>query len=414
MLWVNAQNMLFLNKEAASIVEAFIKAMWEKGKDSSTFTPHEIEAFVVAEMRKIYRGVNPETLAKDFHYVYSVIEGVARGSCPIIDLKLGIQEVDPRSWTAPARMDFALTYRCNNRCPHCYADCPRATEELTTDQCREVIDLCWAVGIPQMVFDGGEATLRHDLVELVSYAAKFITGLVTNGRILGTTKLAEELFSASLDYVQISLESVSPQIHDHMVGVEGAWQETVEGILRSKKAGLQVTTNTTLTKENIGQFLETIRFCKNLGLSSVACNGLICSGRGSCAKKTNGLTDQEVRDVLIKAKDLAGVLGIELQWYTPSCYKRLNPMELGFGVKHCSAAQYNMMVEPDGRVIPCQSWIHQKLGNILEDSWSSIWGNPIAVALRNGDYGKNDECRNCQYLPTCGGGCPLERLEVGK
>ena len=55
-------------------------------------------------------------------------------------------------------------------------------------------------------------------------------------------------------------------------------------------------------------------------------------------------------------------------------------MTLDLGVKGCTAALYNMCVEPDGNVLPCQSY-YQPLGNLLNDEWDSIWNHPLAVPL---------------------------------
>jgi len=39
-----------------------------------------------------------------------------------------------------------------------------------------------------------------------------------------------------------------------------------------------------------------------------------------------------------------------LQWYSPTCYHEgVNPLDLGLGVKTCSAAAHNMTVQPDAR-----------------------------------------------------------------
>ncbi len=407
MLWVNSQNLLYLNNTAANFIEAFIKAMWKKGKDNSDFSPKAVEDFVISDMRKKYRSVTNEKLRDDFQRVYGMLEGVAKGACPISNLGIQVKEVDIASWSAPARMDLALTYRCDNNCSFCYTGGPQKTEEMTTKQWKKALDILWNVGIPQVVFTGGEPAFRNDLVELAAYAENFVTGLITNGRQLQT--LAEDLHKVSLDYAQVSLESASAVIHDKMVGAEGAWKETVKGIEKSKEVGLQVVTNTTLTRENAEQFLATLRFGKELGLIYMSCNSLICSGRGSYARRTDGLTEEELKEVLAKALAIAKEIGIELQWYTPTCYKKLDPMALSFGMKCCSAAQYNMTIEPYGMVIPCQSWLQEKLGNILTDSWTSIWDNPVALNLRNRGYLKKmPECQGCDYIDVCGGGCPLE------
>ena len=123
-------------------------------------------------------------------------------------------------------MDLALTYRCQNSCSFCYCDGPRTTPELNTDQWKDIIANLWQIGVPNVLFTGGEPTLRTDLVELILEAEQFVTGLVTNGRNL--SMIASELHDASLDYIQVSLEASEPAVHDAMVGANGAWRETVD------------------------------------------------------------------------------------------------------------------------------------------------------------------------------------------
>ena len=168
-------------------------------------------------------------------------------------------------------------------------------------------------------------------------------------------------------------------------------------------------TNTTLTKDNASVFPDLMKTGSALGLKTMACNILICSGRGTGARKDMQLSMDELKGTLDKALDAAKKAGIGLEWYSPTCYKQFNPVEFGFGVKACSAAQYNMTVEPDGAVIPCQSWFKEKLGNILKDPWPAIWNHPVARGFRDKVYLKNrEECQSCEYLNQCYGGCPLE------
>ena len=174
---------------------------------------------------------------------------------------------------------------------------------------------------------------------------------------------------------------------------------------------LEVITNTTLTKDNLTIFPDLIEFGSALGLKMMACNTLICSGRGTCSKKDTGITPEELKTTLSQAQRVANQKGIKLEWYSPTCYKQFNPLEFGFGIKACSAAQYNLTIQPDGSVIPCQSWFKDKLGQILKDPWPQIWNHPVAVGFREKTYLKDrEECKQCEYLPQCCGGCPLEYL----
>jgi radical SAM protein with 4Fe4S-binding SPASM domain len=404
MLWVNGQDLLLLNNTAAEFIETFIEVM---SHHQNNLDKAEFKLEIASRMQSHYPRVPAETLIKDFDNIYGTLLGVSRGNCPLLEMNLESRETDPRLWTAPPRMDLALTYTCNNNCYFCYTGGPRKITELGTTDWKRVIDKLWDNGIPQIVFTGGEPTLREDLVELIEHSKEFVTGLVTNGRRL--TSLAKQLNKAELDYVQVSLESHLPEVHDKMVGVKGAWKETLDGITEALKSGLVVITNTTLTRDNLALFPDLIQTGSQLGLTMMACNTLICSGRGTCSKKDAGVPLEDLKSVLSKAVEKAQKVGVKLEWYSPTCYKQFNPLDFGFGVKACSAAQYNMTVEPDGSVIPCQSWFKEKLGNILKDRWNDIWNHPVATGFRDKAYLKGrKECEGCEYLHQCYGGCPLE------
>jgi len=131
---------------------------------------------------------------------------------------------------------------------------------------------------------------------------------------------------------------------------------------------------------------------------------LIHSGRGAVVG--TGLSESELAPLLELASQKTEMRGQRLIWYTPTQYCAFDPMTLDLGVKGCTAALYNMCVEPDGNVLPCQSY-YQPLGNLLADPWESIWNHPLAVRLRE-RQGLPQKCTGCTYLAECGGGCPLQ------
>jgi radical SAM protein with 4Fe4S-binding SPASM domain len=319
--------------------------------------------------------------------------------------------VDPFSvpLTAPYRMDLALTYRCNEACPHCYVARPAHYSEMDTVSWKAVLDRVWDVGIPHVCFTGGEATLRPDLVELVAYAQEkgLVAGLLTNGRRLSDADYVRSLVAAGLDHVQITLESHDAAIHDEMVGVQGAWEETVAGIRNSVDADVYLMTNTTLTDLNVPVIEETLDFLAGLGVQTVACNGLIYAGRGVDAGI--GIPEADLEPIMGLVRDKAAELELRLIWYTPTRYCEFNPLEHDLGVKGCSAARYNMCVEPNGDVLPCQSYF-ESLGNMLHDPWEAIWDSALANHLRSRAW-LPDECKECPDVEVCGGGCPLYAQE---
>jgi len=179
-------------------------------------------------------------------------------------------------------MDLAITYRCQNNCAHCYNARPRQYPELTTHQWFDVLDKLWEIGIPHIVFTGGEPTLREDLPELIAHAEKNgqISGINTNGRKLKDPAYLAELVDAGLDHVQITLESHRADIHDGMVRLPGAWEETSAGIKNAVASRLYVMTNTTLLQANSPYLSDTLIFLGELGVPTIGLNALIYSGKG--------------------------------------------------------------------------------------------------------------------------------------
>lgn len=331
------------------------------------------------------------------------------GACPICDLEL--ETIPPFSTTpsAPYRMDLAITYRCNNVCSHCYNARPRSHPELSTQQWFDIIDRLWQIGIPHIVFTGGEPTLRQDLPELIAHAEQNgqITGINSNGRRLKDPQYVAELVKAGLDHVQITLESHDPLIHDGMVAAKGAWQDTTRGLQNALQTRLFVMTNTTLLNTNASRLAETLDFLAEQGVPTVGLNALIYSGRGK--NVGTGLPEADLPPLLELAREKTTSRGQRLIWYTPTQYCNFDPIQMDLGVKGCTAALYNMCIEPDGSVIPCQSYYHS-LGNILNDPWEGIWNHELSASLRE-RRNLPEKCGSCALISQCGGGCPLAFAE---
>jgi radical SAM protein with 4Fe4S-binding SPASM domain len=394
-LVINASRVLFLSRTAADYVHLFIEGRPEKE--------------IVREMRRRYK-VDEETVKKDYQEVIFVVNTFAKTPdvCPVS--YLGVEKIAPfeKELSAPYRMDLALTYRCNNNCVHCYAGGPRETKELSTAEWLNVIDKIYELGIPHVVFTGGEPTLREDLPKLVAHTqeAGLVSGLITNGTLLKDKAFFNSLVDAGLDHVQITLESYNPKIHDKITGVEGSWKDTIEGLKNAIASPIYTLSNTTLNKWNVEDILKTIEFGHDLGLKQFACNSLIYSGKAPDVVKEFALEDSSLEPILTEIQEKARKLNMEFAWYTPTEYCVLDPLQLDLGIKSCSACRISMCIEPDGTVIPCQSYF-TPLGNILKDDWSRIWKNPLCLKLRARKY-VQEKCLDCPSLNVCGGGCPLK------
>ena len=314
----------------------------------------------------------------------------------------------------PVLSEIALTYRCQNRCFFCYASSPdrgEAVGEMTTEQICQVLDaIVDQAKVPTVSFTGGEPTLRKDLSELIRYAKSrgLRTNLITNGIACGDTRYAEWLAEAGLDSAQVSLEAGDAATHDDVVGNPGAFERTVAGVRNLRAAGIHTHTNTTINSRNRGALHELIDFVADLGSEYLSMNMVIRTG-GAVGVPDIGY--REIGDLILDLKARAEERGMRFVWYSPVPYCLFNAPANGFGSQSCAAADGLFSVAPDGGVLPCSSF-EQSIGNLLSESFETIWGRRSALYWRNKEF-LPPGCRSCDLAELCCGACPLYWDERG-
>ncbi len=314
---------------------------------------------------------------------------------------------------APYKADIALTYGCNNACSHCYnAVTHIEMASLAVEDWEKVFTILKQKGVPHIIFTGGEATLHPDLPELVAFVNQQgqIAGMNSNGRRFSQNSFVATMRQAGLNHLQITLASHIARIHDEINGVS-AFSQTVKGIENALAGGIHTITNTTIMQKNKDHVEEIIDFLYALGIRTFAMNGMIYSGGGYC--DPNAIPEEELPPILIRIRDRALEHRMKFLWYTPTEYCRMNPVELEIGAKRCNAAEYSICIEPNGDVLPCQSF-YVSAGNILKDSWEKIWNGELFRSFRDRESdprwaGLPEKCWECPDLPLCGGGCRIER-----
>ncbi len=376
---------------------------------------------IVGLLRRTFRMADVNRLAREASSICEAVHHLTNTTDPCTTC--GLAKIARAPWfgkspRAPYKADLALTYACNNRCAHCYNLPSRAgMPSLDAAGWKRVLDRLAEIGIPHVIFTGGEPTLVPGLSELVAYGESLglITGLNTNGRRLADGRFAESLAEAGLCHVQVTIESSRPDVHDAMTGAR-AFYETVQGIRQALAVGLYTITNSTLTRRNAEDAETLVDFLHDLGLRTFAVNGMIYSGSG----RTSGeaIPEGEMGPLLVRLRDRAGELGMRMLWYTPTAYCRLSPVQLGLDPRRCNAGEYSLCVEPNGDVLPCQSY-YEPVGNLLYDPWETIWNSPQFLGFRRRIHdpaagGLPEECWDCPDLELCGGGCRIERDHTTK
>lgn len=381
---LNGKDIVPLNTAWAILFSIFIREVNKyEGRAISDENIKEIIKKTVEKTRGIYNKAGRIEIKEDLEDMIETFMEIAIEGKTERDIgQMSIGEYAP-NMVAPHRMDLMISsmiknekWNCNQKCIHCYAAGQKYSEmeELSTEEWKRVIDICRKNYIPQITFTGGEPTIRKDLPELVEYASWFITRLNTNGVLL-TKKLCKDLYKASLDNVQITLYSNDEKVHNELVGAEN-YNKTIEGIKNAIDAGLNVSINTPLCKIN-KNYIETLKFLKDLGITYVTCSGLIVTGNATEEKsKKTQLSKTEITKLLKEAKKYADENEMEIAFTSPGWIDEDVLVKLNMDVPSCGAGLSNMAVAPNGDVVLCQSWLSEEsLGNILNTDWKKIWNN---------------------------------------
>jgi radical SAM protein with 4Fe4S-binding SPASM domain len=366
--------------------------------------------------RRRFRDVDPARLDGQIQPIYALVHHLSTTTdgCPTCGLTdVARAPLFSTPVHAPYKADLALSYACNNACRHCYNPADRkAMRSLSPAGWRRVLRKLAGLGVPHVIFTGGEPTLFDGLPKLVRYGAGLglLTGLNTNGRRLGERAFADALARAGLDHVQITLHSHRAEVHN-AVSRAAAFDQTIRGVRNSLAAGLHTITNTTLTRLNAPHAVELVELVHSLGVRTFALNAMIYSGAGRTSP--DALCEDELAPVLVAVRDRAAELAMRFLWYTPTAYCRLSPVELELGPRRCNAAEYSICIEPSGDVLPCQSY-YTPAGNLLRDSWEQIWHSRLFCSFRSRvaeprACGLPESCWDCPDLPLCAGGCRIER-----
>ena len=319
-----------------------------------------------------------------------------------------------------------MTKACNLKCRHCYAQATMgpSPNELTTAEAKEMIDDLAYYGSPVILFSGGEPLMRPDLPELARYAVKkgMRAVISTNGTLIDADK-AKELKDIGLSYVGVSLDGMRP-VHDKFRGVDGAFDQAIQGIRNCMQAGLKVGLRFTVFKHNAGEVPQVFDLLEQEGIPRVCFYHLVYAGRGSSLIQddldhagTRKLLDliMDRTKALFDKGQAPEVLTVDNHADGPYVYLRMlkeNPDRAKEVLKLLKWNEGNSTgrgigcVSWDGAVHPDQFWRHLTIDNVRNRAFSEIWtdmSHPILSKLKDKRPHVKGRCAGCKWLDVCGG-----------
>jgi pyrroloquinoline quinone biosynthesis protein E len=172
----------------------------------------------------------------------------------------------------PLALLAELTHRCPLRCPYCSnpLELERASTELSEEEWRRVLREAAALGVLQVHFSGGEPMVRRDLGGLIAEAAShgLYSNLITSGALGGEREIAA-FADAGLRHVQLSLQDHEAANADRIAGLEGAFERKMMFAAAVRAAGLPLTLNMVVHRQNLDGIAEMIDLAQALGARRV-------------------------------------------------------------------------------------------------------------------------------------------------
>jgi mycofactocin radical SAM maturase len=312
---------------------------------------------------------------------------------------------------APICLTWELTYACNLACVHCLSSSGRRDpRELSTAECKAVIDELQRMQVFYVNIGGGEPTIRSDFWELVDYATAHQVGVKfsTNGSRI-TAEAATRLAASDYVDVQLSLDGATAEVNDAVRG-EGSYATAIRAMDNLAAAGfVGFKISVVVTTHNVTQ-LDAFKELADQYGAQLRLTRLRPSGRGAEVwHELHPSADQQrlLYEWLLAHGEqvLTGDSFFHLAAYGESLP----------GLNLCGAGRVVCLIDPVGDVYACPFAIHEEFlaGNVrLPGGFTGVWRHsPLFADLRSPQTG--GACQSCSAYDSCRGGCMAAKFFTG-
>jgi AdoMet-dependent heme synthase len=301
----------------------------------------------------------------------------------------------------PLSVHFDLTYRCNERCVHCYLD-HEDYGELGTDEIRNILTQLAGAGTLMLTFSGGEIFLRADLFDLLAYARDlhFDISLKSNA-LMVTRERAARLRALGVRKIQISIYSADASVHDAITKVRGSFVRSLRAICFLKSEGLRVKIACPLMRQNLAGVSQLQTLAADLDVPYVFDMTITPKLDGDTSVLALRTSAQDLLPVLQNATLNPGAESVVSSGIESSGYEDIP----------CSAGHNSCYITPYGDVYPCVQ-LPLPSGNLRQESFEAIWrGSPQLETVREVRESALPICSTCairQYCERCPGLAMME------
>jgi radical SAM protein with 4Fe4S-binding SPASM domain len=293
----------------------------------------------------------------------------------------------------PLNVHLDLTYRCNERCIHCYLD-HEDHGEMTGTEVRGLLDQLADAGVFFLTLSGGEILLRKDFFEILSYARElaFCIKLKSNAIMIRDAE-ARRISSIGVESVQVSIYSHRPAVHDAITKVPGSLKRSVEGIRLLKSHGIKVIIANVLMTDNRQDYSGVKALAAKLGVDCTLDPTITPKMDGDRSVLKLNVDQAALREVF---RDQAMVGNVEEFCAAPS-----NHDDNDFESLPCSAGHTSCYISPYGDVYPCVQF-PLPCGNVRSQGFRNIWDDSNQLKeVRSIRLHDLPSCCKCIHVTAC-------------
>ncbi|MFZ0478520.1 MAG: radical SAM protein [Terriglobales bacterium] len=293
----------------------------------------------------------------------------------------------------PVAVHLDVTYRCNERCVHCYLD-HDDHGEMTAAEIKGVLDQLAEAGVFFLSLSGGEVFMRRDFFEILEYARRllFVVKIKTNAVMIGEAE-ARKLRALAIDTIQISVYSHRPAVHDAITKLPHSFERTIKAIKFLRDQGLRV---------NIANVLMTANYNDHLGVQKLAAElGVHYKLDPTITPMMDG--DTSVLSLRVGREKLEEVFRNPA--LVPNqeefCAPPKPPSKADLESYSCSAGHSFCYISPYGDVFPCVQFPLPS-GNVRRQKFLDIWNHsPQLNEVRSVQIKDLPVCSSCSHASSC-------------
>ena len=318
---------------------------------------------------------------------------------------------------------FELTYRCCEKCIHCYNEGATRNEdeistrgnrkELSFENYKSIIDDLYEQGLIKVCLTGGDPFSKSFAWELIDYLYNkgIAVDVFTNG--LQIENEVKRLANYYPRVVGVSIYSGISEVHDYITRIKGSWEKSISVIRQLSTLGVPMNIKCCVMRPNVKSYYMVADIAKQYGAVPQFEVNLTNSIEGDkCVSRYLRLPKEQL-EIVLRDDNVPLYVGKEAPNFG-GYQKEMNQ-------NPCGAGDNSLCITPEGNVIPCCAF-HTLFGNLKDNTINSILIHSKELAYWRGlTLNEYEECGRydyCSYCNLCPGnnfiehGTPLKASEV--